>query len=201
MRPARLCAGRRRTVAMTSPLIDATRPDPVGRALLSLSRAVAIVGGVLLSAAGVLTVVSVLGRYLFDAPIAGDFELVEAGTAIAVFSFLPYCQMVKGNVIVDFFTAGARPGLRCAMDAFGAALFTGIAGLLVWRLAEGGHDFYVTDEQTVILEIPRFYYFYAIVPCLALLALACAWSVWRSVQQARGRLPDDGPGPGQGASS
>ena len=40
-----------------------------------------------------LTVVSVVGRALFSAPIPGDFELVEIGMAVAVFAFLPYCQL------------------------------------------------------------------------------------------------------------
>jgi hypothetical protein len=34
----------------------------------------------------------VIGRRFFNAPINGDFELVQMATAISVFSFLPYCQ-------------------------------------------------------------------------------------------------------------
>lgn len=181
---------------MAETLIAATRSDPAGRTLLVLSRFVALVGGLLICAAGVLTVVSVIGRYFLSTPIQGDFELVETAVALGVYAFLPYCQMVKGNVIVDFFTAGVRPALRCAMDALGALLFTGIAVLLTWRTFEGGLGFFETDEQTVVLEIPRYYSFYAIVPCLALLVLVCAYSVWRSIRQARGALPDDGPGRG-----
>ena len=53
------------------------------------------------------TVVSVLGRKFFGGAIAGDFEIVEIGCAVAVSLFLPYCQLNKGNVIVDFFTLKA----------------------------------------------------------------------------------------------
>jgi TRAP-type C4-dicarboxylate transport system permease small subunit len=176
---------------MSSVLIEATRRDPVGRALLAISRLAALLGGVLLCAGGVLTVVSVMGRYLFSSPIEGDFELVEAAVAIGVFSFLPYCQMVKGNVIVDFFTAKVRPGIRCLLDAVGALLFGAVAVLVCWRTTIGGMDFYETGEQTVILEINRYYSFYVIVPLLALLVLVCLYTAWRSLRQARGVLPDD----------
>lgn len=177
---------------MSGSLIDVTRADPVGRVLLILSRIVAIIGGVLMCAAGALTVVSVLGRYFLSAPIEGDFELVETATAIGVFAFLPYCQMVKGNVIVDFFTAALPPAVRCTMDAVGAALFTAVAALIAWRTTVGGIGFYDTQEQTVVLEIYRYYSFYAIVPFLGLLVLVCAYTVWRSIRQALGALPDDG---------
>ena len=59
---------------------------------------------------------SVLGRWLSGMPLAaqvprrlgpinGDFELVQMATAIAVFSFLPYCQARRGNIVVDTFTS------------------------------------------------------------------------------------------------
>ncbi len=181
---------------MSSPLIDASRFDPVGGFLLRLSRLVAVFGGLILTAAGLLTVVSVIARYLFLSPIDGDYELVEAGTAIAVFAFLPYCQMVKGNVIVDFFTAHYRPAIRCTLDALGGLVFTLTAGLVTWRMVEGGLGFYETGELTVIMEIPRYLYFYLMVPFLGLLTVVCAYSTWRSVQQARGIVRDDGPGMG-----
>jgi len=38
-------------------------------------------------------------------PINGDFELVEAGVAFAIFAFLPLCQISAGHASVDIFTA------------------------------------------------------------------------------------------------
>ena len=77
-----------------------TRSDPMGRVLTRLARIFVIIGGICLTAAGLLTVVSVMGRYFINSPIPGDFELVEMACAVAVFSFLPYCQLRKGNVLV-----------------------------------------------------------------------------------------------------
>ncbi|MGH6902063.1 MAG: TRAP transporter small permease subunit, partial [Geminicoccaceae bacterium] len=88
------------------------RPGPLGRALHLTATAVALIGGAILFALTLLTVVSVAGRAVFSAPIPGDFELVEVGMAVAIFAFLPYCQIVRGNVIVDLFTAKASPRTR-----------------------------------------------------------------------------------------
>jgi len=83
---------------------DQIRPtDPVGRMLYRIAKWLAIFGGIVLSAMALLTTASVIGRSIFLQPIPGDFELVAIGTGLAVFAFLPWCQIVRGNVMVDFF--------------------------------------------------------------------------------------------------
>ena len=92
---------------MTEPTPDASRPaDAAGRALLAISRALAVIGGLLACVVAVMVTVSVTGRYLFSAPIPGDYDIVGIISGCAIFCFLPYCQMIRGNVVVDFFTNG-----------------------------------------------------------------------------------------------
>ena len=69
---------------------------------------------------------SVLRRWLFSTPIPGDFELAQIGTAVAVFAFLPYCQVVRGNIVVDTFTAqSAGTPARAHRRAVGRRLCRG----------------------------------------------------------------------------
>ena len=161
-----------------------TRSDPIGRVLTRISRAFVIIGGMFLTAAGILTVGSVFGRYFFDAPIPGDFELVEMACALAVFSFLPYCQIKKGNVLVDFFTYKMSARKRGFLDSLSALIYTVIAVLLTWRLWVGGLDLLRTNEQTVILHIPRAYNFVFIMPCMALLVAVSAYTIWHHFRSA-----------------
>jgi len=169
---------------MTENTSERTRLDPVGRVLFDTCRLFAVVGGLLLTAVGLLTVASVTGRYLFSAPIEGDFELVQLGTALSVFAFLPWCQMVRGNVIVDFFTANLSPRRQGLLDALGALAFAAVAALLAVQLTQGGMDMYETQEQTVILELYRYYSFYPIVACVGLLCLVALYTAWRSLRGA-----------------
>lgn len=152
--------------------------DQIGRALTRISRRFVIAGGMLLTAAGLLTVASVIGRYFFNAPIPGDFELVEMACALAVFSFLPYCQITRGNVLVDFFTLKLSARVRGFLDSLSALIYTCIAILLTWRLWVGGLDLLRTNEQTVILQIPRAYSFVFIIPSMVLLVAVSAYTVW-----------------------
>ena len=118
--------------------ISVGKANGVEQVLTLLASSFAVFGGLVLTGLILMTVVSIVGRSLFKTPIPGDFELVEIGCAVAVFSFLPHCQLSQGNVVVDFFTARARPHTKALLDTVGNLLYTGIAALLTWRLALGG---------------------------------------------------------------
>ena len=96
---------------MTEPNEVAARPiDPIGRPLHFIATMLAILGGLLSCAMAAVVTVSVAGRYLFSAPINGDYDIVGILCGCAIFSFLPYCQLKRGNVIADFFTQTGRRG-------------------------------------------------------------------------------------------
>ena len=70
-----------------------------------------------------------LGRKFFNSPINGDFEMVQMATAIAVFSFLPYCQARRGNIVVDTFTSWLPARANAFIDAFWDLVYAGMMGL------------------------------------------------------------------------
>lgn len=140
-------------------------------AIAWMSRLWAIAGGLVLLAVMLMTVISVAMRYTLGSPILGDFELVELGTAVAAFAFLPYAQLTRGNVAVDVFTTRAPLRLQAALTALGSLALVLIAALLLWRMAVGGHDFYRYNEVTTNLGVPRWWAFPPILLSLALLVL------------------------------
>jgi TRAP-type C4-dicarboxylate transport system permease small subunit len=169
------------------------RPGGVGRALQRIATGVALLGGLVLFALTLLTVISVVGRAVFSAPIPGDFELVELGMAVAIFAFLPYCQMVRGNVIVDLFTSKASPRSKALLDGIGNLLYTAIAALLTWRVALGGLEIRSYRETTMVLQVPVWWGYVPAVAFLAFLTIVCAYTVWRSALEYRWH-PVEAPG-------
>ena len=156
--------------------------NAVGRTLLVLARALSWFGGSVLIAMLGVSVVSVVGRKFFDSPVQGDFELVQLGCAICVASFLPWCQIEQGHVIVDFFTLKLAPRTKSRLDAIGAALLALCAALLAWRLALGTLSVWSNQETTMILGAPVWLGYAPLVPAFALLAatgLYTAWIEWR----------------------
>ena len=158
-----------------------------GQTVLSLSRAWAVLGGVVLLAIMLMTVASVLMRALLGFPILGDYELVEIGTAIAAFAFLPWCHQAGGNVVVDVFTERAPEGLKRALAAASSLALALIALVLLWRMTLGGYDFWRYHEVTTNLGIPRWWALPPILVSLALLALVALVVFATELQAALGK--------------
>ena len=163
-----------------------SRPtDPVGRVLFAVSRVFAILGGLVLCAMALLTTVSVTGRFFFNAPVMGDFELIAIGTGVAVFAFLPYCQLMRENVIVDFFLSAAPFRVKTILDTISNLIYGTIIAIMTWRLSLGGIDLYNDDQMTMILEVPRWWTFPAAILCLVLLFAVCVYTTVRSINETR----------------
>ena len=157
----------------------------VGARLERLARAVAIAGGMLLIGVVAMTVISVIGRYLFDAPIPGDYELTELACGVAVFAFFAYCHARSGNIVVEFFTGRLSPRHKTALGTVHSAVFTLVAGLVTWRLLVGGVRKLQDGETTLFLGVPLHWAYFAALPGAGLLTAICVLVVCRHVHALR----------------
>jgi TRAP-type C4-dicarboxylate transport system permease small subunit len=162
----------------------ATPAGPAGRILWRVSRLCAIAGGLLLAASAILTTLSIIYAAAFTSRIHGEYELVSFGTSLAIYLFLPWCQVVRGNVVVDFFLSAAGSRLREACDALGALLYFAVSVLLVWRMSAGGLELFSQGQATAVLKIPYWWSFPVILFCLGLLAAVTLHGVIANVRRA-----------------
>ncbi|WP_323007820.1 TRAP transporter small permease [Pseudorhodobacter sp.] len=147
------------------------------RFFLNISQGLAYLGGVMLSALVLLTVVSIAGRklndtlhkmvsadyftgaaqWLLDAgigPVSGDFELIEAGVAFAIFAFLPLCQITGGHAAVDVFTAGLPPRIARVLRAVIEVVFAAVLVLIAVQLGAGMVSKQRSGQTTFLLQFP-----------------------------------------------
>ncbi|WP_428647013.1 TRAP transporter small permease [Roseibium sp.] len=141
----------------------------------------ALLGGVLLLAVVAVNMLTIVGS-MFGSPFPGDFELTEMGVAVAVFTFLPYCQLTGANVTADIFTAAASRRTIAFFTLLASLVALGFAGLLMWRMYYGMLDQKEYDYTTTILQIPHWMAFVPILVSLALLALAALVTLLRDVK-------------------
>jgi TRAP-type C4-dicarboxylate transport system permease small subunit len=141
------------------------------RVLEPLAKLCAILAGVLLTAITLMTCGSLIGRNTTGHSIVGAFELtgVAAGAAIAL--FMPLCQVRRGNIIVDFFTARASASAQAGMDRLGALAIAAIFALLAWRSSLGGLNSYSYGSETQIMGFPEWVVYAVMVPAFALACL------------------------------
>lgn len=143
----------------------------------------ALIGGFVLIAVVLVNSWSILGGTIFNKPFSGDFELTEMGAAIAIFCFLPYCQLVGANVSADIFTINASPRSISVMSIFASLIALAFSGLLLWRMSAGLIDYREYEEFTGILSIPIWWAFIPALISLALLFLAGLMTLKEAVLQ------------------
>lgn len=163
--------------------------DPIafgtsGRALLAVSKVLAITGGLLFVGLVVMSIVSIVGRKILSAPIPGDVELLQMIAAAASAAFFAFCHLNHGDVKVDFFTAAAPPWINHLLDAFGSLLVGLVGAVITWRVYVGAIGVRDDGETSAILDIPVWWAQIAMVPGFAMLALAGFYMATRHVQEA-----------------
>jgi TRAP-type C4-dicarboxylate transport system permease small subunit len=141
------------------------------RLLENLAKLCAIAAGVLLTGITLMTCVSVIGRNTTGWTLVGDFELSGSAAGAAVALFLPWCQIRRGNIIVDFFTNKAAQATQDRLDRVGALLLALVMALMAWRSAVGGLNAWKSQAGSMMLGFPEWIVYCGIVPPLVLTAV------------------------------
>ncbi|MCO5730998.1 TRAP transporter small permease [Rhizobium sp. SSA_523] len=127
--------------------------DRFGRLTEAMATGLVALGGLCLVGASVLTGFSIFGSFALR-PIPGEIEIVEALCGLAVFAFLPFCQLKRGHVGVDMLIeAFGRKAMNITQLA-GDVIIALLIGLLSWRHAIGLMDKFGNGETTPLLLLP-----------------------------------------------
>jgi TRAP-type C4-dicarboxylate transport system permease small subunit len=134
-------------------------------------RADAVLG---VAAAGVLmammllTFVDVVGRYVFNRPVRGGFEVTELALLVLIFAGLPLVSHADEHVTMDFIDRLLKPGARLALeravDLLCAAIFL-FGAWLVWLKADRIWEYRDATDVLRIVYGP-FVYFMALMIAL-----------------------------------
>lgn len=152
--------------------------------LTLLAKACAILAGLLLTLITLMTCASLIGRNTIGQTLVGDFELTAVAAGAAISLFLPWCQIRRGHIIVDFFTAKASASARNGMDRVGLLCTALVFGVLAWRTGIGGWDAWQTQSGTMMLGFPEWVVYLVMAPALALTTVIALWQAVRGEHQS-----------------
>jgi TRAP-type C4-dicarboxylate transport system permease small subunit len=141
------------------------------RLLSTLARLCAVLAGVLLTVITLMTCVSLIGRNTTGWTLVGDFELSGAAAGAAIALFMPWCQVRRGHILVDFFTARASAATQAKLERAGVLLLALAMALLAWRTTLGGLNAWNTQSTSMMMGLPEWIVYAGMVPPLALTAL------------------------------
>jgi TRAP-type C4-dicarboxylate transport system permease small subunit len=154
------------------------------KALESLAKFCAVAAGVLLVAITLMTCLSLGGRNTTGWTIVGDIEITAAAAGAAVALFLPWCQVKRSHIIVDFFTAKASAQTNARLDRLGALITALVLGLMAWRSIVGGMNAWTSNEASMMLNLPNWIVYALMIPGFVLAAVIALVQVVRGVDAA-----------------
>ena len=155
------------------------------RLLEQAAKLCAVLAGVLLTVITLMTCISLLGRNTIGWSIVGAFELAGSAAGAVIALFMPWCQVQRGNIIVDFFTARASGRTVSNLDRLGALLLALVMALLAWRTGIGGVNAWRSQAGSMIMGFPEWIVYVGMVPPLVLTSLIAL------TQAVRGFADDD----------
>jgi TRAP-type C4-dicarboxylate transport system permease small subunit len=156
----------------------------MNKIIYGLSRAMAWFGSLVLVIIAVMSVASIIGRALSGfglGPVPGDFELVEAGTALAVFCFLPWAHLKRGHAVVDMLWGSYPAPMRRVLDIVADGLMLVVWVLLVWRMGVSMEEYRHNNEVSFILQMPVWWGYAASMPAAVVGLIAYAWRLLESL--------------------
>lgn len=176
----------------------------------NLARLTAIVGGFVLVVLIVMTTLSIIGRTINKTmhsdfatsllgslaqkiidlgvgEINGNYEILEAGVAFAIFSFFPICQLYNNHATVDIFTSALPPRALRFLRAFWEVVLSVTIIFVTWRLYEGMQRYIGNGETTFFLQMPLWWSYAA---SFSAAVVACIIAVYCAVMRVNEAVTD-----------
>ena len=113
-----------------------------------------IICGLLLVGLTAVTVIDVIGRYIFNAPLSGASELTEFLLLGIIFIGLPAITLDKDHISIDLLTMLLPFNLRAILSVFAQVLSAGFFGVLGWQLLKHANRLELYQDISVYLRIP-----------------------------------------------
>ncbi|WP_397474492.1 TRAP transporter small permease [Pusillimonas sp.] len=101
-----------------------------------------------------LTVVDVFGRYIFNRPVLGSFEITEVLLAGLVFCTLPLVSLAREHIAVDLLEHLFKGYAAIVQERVVALLCAGCMAFLAWHLAGKAREAMEYGDVTAALLIP-----------------------------------------------
>ncbi len=121
-----------------------------------------------------VTVVDVIGRYWFDTPLSGAFEITQMMLCGLIFAALPLTTRAGEHIEVDLLYQSLPRSLQAAARVFATLVSAAVLGVLAWRLliqaTKLGADGAVTNALSLPLA-PVAWFAAALAAVSAVLAL------------------------------
>lgn len=139
----------------------------ISRIISAISEWINNAGKVILALMMLVTFTDVFGRYVFNHPLTGSYELTEYMMVIVIGFGLAYCAVVKGHITIDIVVSRLPQQAQAIIDSATCLIGLGLFCLITWQMAIHLKEHFISGIASVVLLIPTF-------PFIAALTLGSA---------------------------
>lgn len=129
--------------------------EKLERLINPISKGFAIFGAVALLLIMFLTVIDVIGRYLFSKPVIGAYECVEYGLIVTVFCGMAITQIKKQHVNVSIITDQLKGRKLYCLECITYLSSLVIIVLFLWGGMKQFSNIFQVKQVSNILMIPQ----------------------------------------------
>ena len=134
----------------------------------SFSTYLSYIGNFAIAAMMLLATVDVIGRYFFNSPVLGAYEITEYLMLILVFSFLALAQSSKVHISVDIVFDRLPTRLQHVLERLNHLICLLMMILVSWMSIQRIWELRRTGEASVLLKIPDYpFAAFLVIGCLA----------------------------------
>lgn len=163
--------------------------DP-GAWLDRFTRRVAFIGLVGLLSVAIATMVDVLLRWLFNAPIEGYEDVSQLLFAVIIAACFPAGLIQGRNITIRFLGKGLGPRATLWLEALGAIATFGFFTVIAWQVARFALDESLNNRFTQTLEMPTGPWWWAVTAILLMcVPVQLVIAVVKTIAAVTGRAP------------
>jgi len=156
--------------------VNATLRPPVARDWLE--RALGVIAGSVLFAMMMLTAVDVVGRYVFNHPVTGAFEVTEMMLAALIYCGLPLVSQRREHIVIDTFDYLMSRGVKRGLDVFAEVLCSATLFGLAWLVFGRAARVAQYGDTTTVLRLPLAPVAYLMAAMLLVGAIIHLWLIF-----------------------
>lgn len=121
-------------------------------------------------------------------PFNGDYEIVEAGMAFTIFSFLPLAHITGAHATVDVFTQNLSERQNRFLTLIVDVMFATVLVIIAIQLYHGTLSKHKTGQTTFLLQFPIWWaYAFSLIGAVVAAVVSVYLALMRIAEAATGR--------------
>ena len=156
----------------------------------AVGRAFATLSGVAILFMMAVTSIDVFGRFFFNAPLTGAFEMTEITMALVIFAGLSLAALAREHITVNLFESRIPKRVRRWQLVAGDVVCAAVIAVMAWRIFERGSALLASRETTLVLGVMRGHIAWAMAALCVVATLVFLYCAWRDARRPLDTLGD-----------